>query len=229
LVAEARAEIIPRDLVHGPNRAIYRKLYEFVEAGTLPTVDRVVADLEDTRAKNVLRKLARPPGGGFLSSPAETPDGQQRLQTIFDGYRNRKLRVLVTWFDDAAVVLVRLVGEGAVVLIGDTEFALNKNLAYVPQEYFNGPYNNAHFWRWLLTDLRGPEAWLPPAPAPEEGPPVSDPSPTGGEAARPEPLDATADEPEAGPVPMEDRPESDPRPEPQPSGDPSDMDRKEVR
>jgi hypothetical protein len=222
LVAEARAKIIPRDLVYGPYRTIYRKMFEFTESGTSPTVDRVVGSLEDTRTKNVLRKLASPSRGGFLSNPADAPDGEERLRTIFDGYRKRKLRVLVTWFDDAAVVLVRLVGEGTVVLIGDTEFAVNKNLAYVPQEYFNGPYNNAHFWRWLLTDLRGPEGWLPPAPEQKEGPPASGPPPTDGEA-QPDPSDRTANEPESGPIPSEGGPE------PLPSGGPSGVDGEEGR
>jgi hypothetical protein len=227
LVAEARAEIIPRDLVHGPYRAIYRKLFEFIQAGTLPSVDRVVASLEDHRTKSLLRRLASASGGGLLSGPTEAHDGEERLEAIFDGYQARKLRVLVTWFDDAAVVLVRLAGKGAVVLVGDTEFALNKNLAYVPQEYFNGPYNNAHFWRWLLTDLRGPETWLPPAPTEQQEPPASEPSPSGVEA-EPEPVDDITDEPKGEPAPSEDRPESDPRPEPQPSEDPSEVDGEEV-
>jgi hypothetical protein len=133
------------------------------EAGHLPTVDRLVAVIEDSQTKNVLLKL------DTLSVSADL-DAEERLAKALQGYRSRRLRTLATWFDDAAAVLARRVGDGIVVVIGDTEFALNKNLAYLPQDLFNGPYNNAHFWRWLLTDLRGPQAWIPPAAEEDEEP-----------------------------------------------------------
>jgi hypothetical protein len=42
---------------------------------------------------------------------------------------------------------------------------LNKNLEYVGGEPFDGRYENAHFWRWLISRLTpGPE-WVPPEPA----------------------------------------------------------------
>ena len=53
------------------------------------------------------------------------------------------------------VILMHSVGRGRVVLIGDTAFAMNKNLEYIGGEPFYGGHENAHFWRWLLTQLRG--------------------------------------------------------------------------
>ncbi|MHB0957035.1 MAG: DUF4350 domain-containing protein [Pirellulaceae bacterium] len=60
------------------------------------------------------------------------------------------------------VVLMRKAGRGQVLLTGDTAFALNKNLEYIGGEPFFGGHENAHFWRWLLTRLRGEPLWIPP-------------------------------------------------------------------
>ena len=61
------------------------------------------------------------------------------------------------------------VGRGRVVLIGDSGFALNKNLEYVGGEPFAGRYENAHFWRWLISHLTGQPEWVPPKPATTAG------------------------------------------------------------
>jgi hypothetical protein len=130
--------------------------------------------IEDPQTKNVLLKLETGVGPQQRLNSSEGIDAEERLEKALQDYRSRRLRILVSWFDTAAVALARQVGEGTVVVIGDTEFALNKNLAYLPQNLFNGPYNNAHFWRWLLTDLRGPQAWMPPPP--EENDPLAESS-----------------------------------------------------
>ncbi len=70
---------------------------------------------------------------------------------------------LVIGFENLPIIALRQVVEGNVVLIGDTAFAMNKNLEYVGGEPFNGRYDNAHFWRWLITYLTDQEDWLPPA------------------------------------------------------------------
>ena len=62
------------------------------------------------------------------------------------------------------VILAAQVGQGHVVLIGDTCFAMNKNLEYIGGEPFYGAHENAHFWRWLLTRLQGQPEWVPPRP-----------------------------------------------------------------
>ncbi len=79
----------------------------------------------------------------------------------------------VEWIGDQGEVMVyghgerplavrRSFGQGKVVVIGDSGFALNKNLEHFGGEPVQGGYENAHFWRWLLTDLVDGQLWLPP-------------------------------------------------------------------
>lgn len=76
-------------------------------------------------------------------------------------------RVIARDFDSRPVLAIRTFGKGKVVVIGDTGFALNKNLENVDGQPFEGGYENAHFWRWLLTNLQGQPAWIPPPPPDE--------------------------------------------------------------
>lgn len=62
------------------------------------------------------------------------------------------------------VIAVRRIGRGKVVVIGDTEFAMNKNLESSEGEPASGSYENAHFWRWLITYLTDQPAWVPTEP-----------------------------------------------------------------
>lgn len=64
--------------------------------------------------------------------------------------------------DNRPVILMRRIGQGKVVLIGDTGFAMNKNLENESGAPFEGLRENAEFWRWFLTVLRDQEMWLPP-------------------------------------------------------------------
>lgn len=73
---------------------------------------------------------------------------------------------LVSAPNGQAVVVSRRVGRGRVVVIGDTGFALNKNLEYVGGEPFDGRYDNAHFWRWLISRVTDRAEWSPPPPPP---------------------------------------------------------------
>jgi hypothetical protein len=77
--------------------------------------------------------------------------------------------VLVYGDDDTPLVICRTIGRGKVVLIGDTGFAMNKNLEYIGGQPFDGRYENAHFWRWLFSRISdGPEWFPPPPPEPSE-------------------------------------------------------------
>jgi len=71
------------------------------------------------------------------------------------------------------VILLRRVGKGLVVVIGDTQFAFNKNLEHRDGSPFEGLRENAYFWRWLISLLRNGvgegEVWFPPKPKPEPG------------------------------------------------------------
>ena len=60
------------------------------------------------------------------------------------------------------VIIQTRVGHGKVVVIGDTCFAMNKNLERRDGSPFEGMRENAHFWRWFLTVLRDEPMWIPP-------------------------------------------------------------------
>ena len=72
-------------------------------------------------------------------------------------------RVLAYGKNDRPVIVRRRVGAGSVVLIGDTGFAMNKNLEHENGAAFEGLRENADFWRWFLSLLREEELWVPPA------------------------------------------------------------------
>ena len=78
-------------------------------------------------------------------------------------YGHNQLPVVQSEAELPVIVTCRF-GQGQVVLIGDTCFAMNKNLEYIGGEPFHGAYENAHFWRWLLTRLQGQPEWVPPRP-----------------------------------------------------------------
>jgi hypothetical protein len=75
-------------------------------------------------------------------------------------------QVLVRAPNGQPVVVCRQVGRGRVVVIGDTGFAMNKNLEYVGGEPFDGRYDNANFWRWLISRVTDRPEWSPPVPVP---------------------------------------------------------------
>jgi hypothetical protein len=65
--------------------------------------------------------------------------------------------------EQQAVVVSKRHGAGAVVVIGDTYFAINQNL--LPPSATGQPPENAVFWRWLLsrvTDITDGKPWDPP-------------------------------------------------------------------
>ena len=72
--------------------------------------------------------------------------------------------ILVRGRDDRTVVVARAVGRGTVVLIGDTRFGFNKNLEYIGGQPFANGFENAHFWRWLISRVTGQTEWVPPPP-----------------------------------------------------------------
>ena len=67
--------------------------------------------------------------------------------------------------NNVPVILRRAIGKGWVVFVGDSGFAMNKNLERIDGRPIEGMRENSDFWRWFLTTLRGQPAWLPPGPA----------------------------------------------------------------
>ncbi|MCH7558103.1 MAG: hypothetical protein IIB56_11685 [Planctomycetes bacterium] len=72
-------------------------------------------------------------------------------------------RVIAYGRNDSPVIILRPLGAGKVVVIGDTHFATNKNLEWEGGQPFEGMRENADFWRWFITQLRDQEMWIPPA------------------------------------------------------------------
>ncbi len=99
----------------------------------------------------------------YAAWPVESLSGDAQVYA----YGRNRLSVVES-DTELPVILARAVGRGEVVLIGDTCFALNKNLEYVGGEPFYGGYDNAHFWRWLLTRVQGQPDWIPPRPPPRK-------------------------------------------------------------
>ena len=72
-------------------------------------------------------------------------------------------RVIAYGNNNLPVIMLRRLGAGKVVVIGDTGFATNKNLEWEGGQLFEGVRENADFWRWFITQLRDQEMWIPPA------------------------------------------------------------------
>ena len=76
-----------------------------------------------------------------------------------------KVRVIAYGRGNIPIIVRRNVGDGKVVVIGDTGFAMNKNLERRGGEAFEGMRENADFWRWLIPRLTDRPEWNPSPPA----------------------------------------------------------------
>jgi hypothetical protein len=81
-----------------------------------------------------------------------------------------ELRAFAYCPGNVPAILQRRVGEGKVIVVGDTGFAMNKNLEREGGQPFEGMRENADFWRWFLTVLRNQPAWIPPQQKPPSAP-----------------------------------------------------------
>ena len=90
-------------------------------------------------------------------------DARDRLAMVLSDYPGSP--------NNSPLILVRPRGKGLVVVVGDTEFAFNKNLENREGQPFEGLRENAVFWRWLISLLRNGvgegEVWIPPKPKPD--------------------------------------------------------------
>ncbi|MDH7503258.1 MAG: hypothetical protein QHJ82_11195, partial [Verrucomicrobiota bacterium] len=71
---------------------------------------------------------------------------------------------------DPAVILMRHIGRGKVIVVADSEFATNQNLEHEGGQPFEGLRENADFWRWLLAYVNDQPAWNPPRPSAQNAP-----------------------------------------------------------
>ncbi|MBN1361471.1 MAG: hypothetical protein JW993_12810 [Sedimentisphaerales bacterium] len=104
---------------------------------------------------------------GHFKSPYLEAEGQRVYVRFHAAWPVRcddpNARVIAYGRDNQPVVVLRRVGSGKVVLIGDTFFATNQNLELEDGTPFEGLRENADFWRWLIALLRDEQVWIPPA------------------------------------------------------------------
>jgi hypothetical protein len=128
--------------------------------GTLPLLRAfgLAFDTDDTREPAPL---------GHFKSPYLESNGQRAYVRFHAAWSVRcddpNAQTIAYGRDDQPVTLLRRVGNGKVVFIGDTFFATNQNLEHEDGTPFEGLRENADFWRWLIALLRDEQVWIPPA------------------------------------------------------------------
>ena len=96
------------------------------------------------------------------------------------------------------LIVMRRLGKGLIVVVGDTFFATNKNLENEGGEPIDGMYENAVFWRDLLTLLQNGmdegQTWIPQS---SDCTPVEQPTQPGQRSGLPPSLRSPDDPPDA--------------------------------
>lgn len=77
-------------------------------------------------------------------------------------YPPQNITLLVHGVEKKPVMACARVGQGRVLVVGDSGFALNKNLEDFAGNPLEGGYDNADFWRWLITHVNNQPQWTPP-------------------------------------------------------------------
>jgi len=117
---------------------------------------------------------------GHFKSPYLQSEGQRVFVRFHAAWpvicTEADVQVIAYGRDNLPVIVLRRVGAGKVVVVGDTRFATNDNLEREDGEPFEGLRENADFWRWFLTLLRDEPPWVPPALQGEKGTEGSAPS-----------------------------------------------------
>jgi hypothetical protein len=108
-----------------------------------------------------------PQAMGHFKSPY-LRSGDQRVYVRFHAAwpiscNDPEAQVLTYGHNNLPVIILRRLGAGKIVVIGDTCFAMSKNLEREGGEPFEGLRENADFWRWFIARLRDQEMWIPPA------------------------------------------------------------------
>ncbi|HUU89765.1 MAG TPA: DUF4350 domain-containing protein, partial [Phycisphaerae bacterium] len=136
-----------------------------------------------------------PPPLGHFKSPYVTVDGRMHHVRFHAAWpvaedpsgliqppdsQAGEIQVYAYGREDMPVILGRRYGNGRVIVVGDTGFAMNKNLEHVDGSPFEGIRENADFWRWFLPQVTGRPRWTPPGPeevAPKGGPSAAEETP----------------------------------------------------
>ncbi len=112
-----------------------------------------------------------------------------RFHAAWPVYCSDPRRLVISFYPDGReLIVMRRIGKGLAVVIGDSLFAVNRNLENEGGEPFEGLRENAVFWRWLIALIRDGmgegERWLPD---PTQCTPVSAAGAPAGSAPRAQP------------------------------------------
>lgn len=110
---------------------------------------------------------AEPQPMGYLKVPyLRLSQQRQPLVRFYAGWPvscvATNARVIAEGRDHLPLMVQRNVGQGRFIVVGDSNFAINKNLEPEDGQAIEGRRENILFWRWFLSVLRGGPAWIPP-------------------------------------------------------------------
>jgi hypothetical protein len=114
------------------------------------------------------RSEPEPVAMGHFKSPYLAANNKQVFVRFYAGWpvscNDPNARIIAYGKNNLPIIIMRSFGAGKVTVIGDTCFAMNKNLEWESGEAFEGMRENADFWRWFITQLdqKKPQ-WIPPA------------------------------------------------------------------
>jgi hypothetical protein len=95
---------------------------------------------------------------GHFKSPFFSADSYMayvRFHAAWPVYCSDPNRLVISRYPDGKeLIVMRRVGKGLVVVLGDTFFAANRNLENEGGQPFEGLRENAVFWRWLVAMVR---------------------------------------------------------------------------
>ncbi len=114
------------------------------------------------------RSDPEPAAMGHFKSPYLAADSKQVFVRFYAGWpvscNDPNARIIAYGKNNLPIIIMRSFGAGKVTVIGDTCFAMNKNLEWEFGEAFEGMRENADFWRWFITQLdEQKQQWIPPA------------------------------------------------------------------
>jgi hypothetical protein len=112
-------------------------------------------------------RVGEPEPMGHFKSPYLRSSDQQVYVRFHAGWpvmcKDDQAQVISYGREDMPIILVRQMGAGKVVAIGDACFASDQNLESEDGQPVEGLRENADFWRWFISHLRGGPPWLPAA------------------------------------------------------------------
>jgi hypothetical protein len=104
------------------------------------------------------------------------PPTAEELAAIVARHEHPSSQTIAMGRENHYAIILRRIGKGRVLLVGDTDFLTTKNMEREDGDLIEGARENADFWRWFLPYLRGEEetGWVPTGPPPAATQPAVD-------------------------------------------------------